>query len=108
MDGCISMHNVLNVFNLSLNLHKHYLDLVTSFCYLHVWQCKGDNKVKYKTGVVNDPQGQPTARTAVKICFVSLDFEKWGQMDRRTTRVKTVITSGHVWVGLVDQKVVEN
>ena len=43
------------------------------------------------TGVINDPLGQ--THTLVnsehcEICFVLLDFEKWGQTDGRTTCAK--------------------
>ena len=54
--------------------------------------------------VVNDFLGQPRAQPAVRICFVSLDLENWGRTDKRTPHVKTVITTGRVWVGLVDQE----
>ena len=57
----------------------------------------------YKTGVINDPLDQPTARPAVKICFVSVHFNNVGTYGRYDF-VKTVITIGRVWVGLVDQQ----
>ena len=31
------------------------------------------------------------------LCFVLLDFEKWGRTEVRTTREKTVITTGRDW-----------
>ena len=47
---------------------------------------------------------RPThARTAVMICLVSLDYEKWGRTDGRTPRANIVITTGRVRVGLGDQ-----
>ena len=33
------------------------------------------------TGVVNDPLGQASVCSAVKICFVLLDFDKWKRTD---------------------------
>ena len=59
---------------------------------------------KDKTGVVNDPLGQTHTQQAVMICFVSLDYEKWGRTDVRTPRVNIVTTTGHVQVGLGDQQ----
>ena len=41
--------------------------------------------------------------TASWICFVSLEFEKWGRTYVQTSLVNIVITTGSVWVGLVDQ-----
>ena len=31
---------------------------------------------------------------SLEICFVLLDFEKWGRTDGRATRAKTMITTG--------------
>ena len=60
--------------------------------------------IENKTGVINDPL-RPTHITpgSEDICFIWLDFEKWGRTDGRTRREKTAITTVRVWVGLVDQ-----
>ena len=41
-----------------------------------------------KTGVINDPFGQTLF--SLEICFVLLNFEKWGQMDEKC--MKAIIT----------------
>ena len=49
------------------------------------------------------PTNPPVAITILnENYFVLRDHEKW--TDRQTIRVKIVITTGRVWVGLVDQQ----
>ena len=49
---------------------------------LNIWSDSKNQKYRqHKTGVVNDPLGQSTARPAVKIYVVSFDFEKLGRTD---------------------------
>ena len=60
------------------------------------WVIEIKTKQRLDRGVINDPLSQLTHTTAR---FVKLDFEKYV----RTSRVNIVITTGRVWVGLVDQ-----
>ena len=64
------------------------------------WWSPSLNSKRNKTGVVNDPPGQPIVRRIVKIVLFCLILESG---DERTPRVETVITTGRAWVGLVDK-----
>ena len=59
----------------------------------------GENK-HFKTGVINDPLGQPTVPVGSDYRLI-LQF--LGRTYGRTLCVKIVITTGRVWVGLMDQ-----
>ena len=58
------------------------------------------NIYMYKTGVINDPLGQPTVpagsecRWILKFCAGRTYIRTYGQTDGRTTCVKIVITTG--------------
>ena len=48
----------------------------------------------YKTGVINDPLGQPHSQASSEHCFLLFwfsRFEKWGRTHGRTTCAKTMI-----------------